>query len=403
MPKAKYKKRPDGRYVKNITVGIKEDGTPDRRSVYGRTIQELEVNLSKFEEELRKHGAPSKEKYTLAEWAQQYYYAYCNSPDNPDAGYADWRLIKNYILPWPHSSINIRKIRLLDLQQFMLAQGNTRTAQMLRALLVRMYDAAIENAVASVNIARKLPPVNYSAPPTRTLTELEEIAILKADFTPQERAFVYSILFAGLRRGEVLALKKSGNDQTIDLQRKLLTINKGITFPKTQNKGILKHMPKTDAGFRVNPIIVPLHSALKECAELENNSEFLLVNRLGEFHSRTSYRRLWEKIIRKMNAAVGTPKEPEPIKGLRSHILRHTFCTYLAVIRLPPSTAQQLMGHSDISMTLEVYTHLPLVNRYIHSPIFQYYQEFLAILQGQNRAISIKGKTLRGPSKLSII
>lgn len=162
-------------------------------------------------------------------------------------------------------------------------------------------------------------------------------------------------------------------------------------------------MPKTDAGFRVNPIIVPLHSALKECAELENSSEFLLVNRLGEFHSRTSYRRLWEKIIRKMNAAVGTPKEPEPIKGLRSHILRHTFCTYLAVIRLPPSTAQQLMGHSDISMTLEVYTHLSLVNRYVHSPIFQYYQEFLAILQGQNTAISIKGKTLRGPSKLSII
>ena len=85
---------------------------------------------------------------------------------------------------------------------------------------------------------------------------------------------------------------------------------------------------------------------------------------------------------RQLNAPVGTPKAPEPIKGLRSHILRHTFCTYLAVIRLPPFTAQQLMGHSDISMTLEVYTHLPLVNRYIHSPIFQYYQEFLAILQG---------------------
>lgn len=403
MPKTKYKKRSDGRYVKNITVGIKEDGKPDRRSIYGRTIQELEFNISKFEEEFRKHGAPSREKYTLAEWAQQYYYAYCNNLDEPDAGYADWRLIKNYILPWPQSAIDIRKIKLLDLQQFMLTQGATRTAQMLRALLVRMYDAAIENAVASVNIARKLPPVNYSAPPTRTLTELEEIAILQADFTPQERAFVYSILFAGLRRGEVLALKKSGNEQAIDLPRKLLTVNKNIQFPKIQNKGILKYMPKTDAGFRVNPIIAPLHSALQECAGLENGSDFLLVNQLGEFHSRTSYRRLWEQIVRKMNAAVGTIQEPEPIKGLRSHILRHTFCTYLAVIRLPPSTAQQLMGHSDISMTLKVYTHLPLVNRYVHSPIFEYYKEFLTILQGQSRPISIKGKTLRGPSKLSIL
>ena len=81
----------------------------------------------------------------------------------------------------------------------------------------------------------------------------------------------------------------------MDLSRKLLEVNKDIEFSPVQNKGVLKYMPKTDAGFRVSPIIVPLHSALKECAEFENNSEFLLVNRLGEFHSRTSYRRLWEK------------------------------------------------------------------------------------------------------------
>ena len=71
-------------------------------------------------------------------------------------------------MPWIHSKEDIRKVKLLDLQAFMAAQGKTRTAQLLRSLLVRLYDAAIENAIASINIAKKLPSVGYQ-PPTRTL------------------------------------------------------------------------------------------------------------------------------------------------------------------------------------------------------------------------------------------
>ena len=402
MPKAKYKKRPDGRYVKNITVGIKEDGTPDRRSIYGRTIQELESKEAAFRENLQKYGAPSKDRYTLGNWALQYYNLYCEDPNDPSASYDDYRLIHNYILPWPHSKEDIRNVKLLDLQAFMAAQGKTRTAQLLRSLLVRMYDAAIENTIALINIAKKLPSVGYKPAPTRTLTELEEFAILEADFTPYERAFIYTILFEGLRRGEALALKRTGNEQTIDLDHNLLTVDKTIEFPKMQNKGVLKYTPKTDAGFRTNPIIAPLRATLLECAKIDNGSDFLFINRLGENHSDTSYRRMWDRIIQKMNQAVGTKKDPFPIKGLRSHMLRHTFCTYLAVVGVPPSIAQKLMGHSDISMTIKVYTHLPLVNRYVHSPIYNYYKEFLTILNGK-KGISIKGKTLRGPSKLSII
>ena len=91
---------------------------------------------------------------------------------------------------------------------------------------------------------------------------------------------------------------------------------------------------------------------------------------MGEKHGDTSYRRMWDRMIPKMNKAVGTKKGPFPIKELRSHMLRHTFSTYLAVVGIPPSIAQKLMGHSDITMTIKVYTHPPLVNRYVHSPIY---------------------------------
>ena len=40
------------------------------------------------------------------------------------------------------------------------------------------------------------------------------------------------------------------------------------------------------------------------------------------------------------------------------HVCRHTFCSRMAAARMNPKTLQYIMGHSDISVTLNVYTHL---------------------------------------------
>ena len=46
MPKAKYKKRKDGRYQTYVEIGRDENGKRVREAVYGRTIQELEDNIT---------------------------------------------------------------------------------------------------------------------------------------------------------------------------------------------------------------------------------------------------------------------------------------------------------------------------------------------------------------------
>ena len=40
------------------------------------------------------------------------------------------------------------------------------------------------------------------------------------------------------------------------------------------------------------------------------------------------------------------------------HVCRHTFCSRMAAARMNPKTLQYIMGHSDISVTLNTYTHL---------------------------------------------
>ena len=46
------------------------------------------------------------------------------------------------------------------------------------------------------------------------------------------------------------------------------------------------------------------------------------------------------------------------IPKVTPHVCRHTFCSRMAVARMNPKTLQYIMGHSDIGVTLNVYTHL---------------------------------------------
>lgn len=370
MPKARYKKRADGRYIKQVVVGIKNDGSYAIKSIYGRTIEELERKTDAFKQ-AQKNGIVSSvsQKITLGQWALKYCDLY--KPGNAAAK----ALAERHVLPWAYAKRDIRKVPLQELQEFLNAKGKTRTATMLRNFFVDMYEKAVDYGIVSRNIAKKLSSVGYKAAPTRTLTELEERAILTAKFTPQERVFVYAGLFGGLRRGEILALTKSGNGCALDLENGLVTVRQNLVF--SENKGAIKDSPKTDSSRRTNPLISPLREAFKACAEIENGTSFLLVTSRGEPFSKSAYRRFWEGIIKKMNAAVATKETPAPIQGLRSHMLRHTFCTYLAAVGVHAATAQKLMGHSTAQITLDIYTHLPLVNRYSNSPIFDFYKEFL--------------------------
>jgi integrase len=46
--------------------------------------------------------------------------------------------------------------------------------------------------------------------------------------------------------------------------------------------------------------------------------------------------------------------------NITSHVCRHTYCSNMAKARMPPKTLLYLMGHSDIAVTLNVYTHIGL-------------------------------------------
>lgn len=175
------------------------------------------------------------------------------------------------------------------------------------------------------------------------MTDDELIALKDADLTTKERAFVGLMIYAGLRRGEALALTPSD----IDIQNRMIHINKTVIFKK--NTPEIKNTPKSDSGVRDVPIPDELYLILKAYLTERVGAKYIFtMERTDELISISSLRKLWGRITAKAKLSA----------DVTPHICRHTYATKLFYGGVDAKTAQKLLGHANISMTLDIYTHL---------------------------------------------
>ena len=163
------------------------------------------------------------------------------------------------------------------------------------------------------------------------------------------------MLYAGLRRAEMLALRW----EDIDFDRKVIVVNKSLCILK--NKTYIKE-PKTKAGIREVPIPNKLLGPLTECRRPEGPI-FQTVN-VTEITEMT-YKRAWESYMNYLNVCAGGTKGKSKavktvwvIEKFSAHQLRHTYATMLFDANVDINSAQKFLGHADIQVTLNIYTHL---------------------------------------------
>lgn len=197
--------------------------------------------------------------------------------------------------------------------------------------------------------------------------------------TPEERQLIHDsighhdmavgamvMLYAGLRRGELLALNA---DTCIDPERTRIEVREAVSF--SGNAPVLGS-PKTAAGVRSIPIFSPLKQAL------EGVSGYIIKRENGEVMSQIAFKRKWESYITYLETEMngchkrwyGKTKEHKKILSeggklppwkectIRPHDLRHSFATMLYDADVDIKTAVRWMGHSDSKMIMQVYAHL---------------------------------------------
>lgn len=197
-------------------------------------------------------------------------------------------------------------------------------------------------------------PIDVIFPTDRERQELEVLSIANQKkimrFVEENFTFrnlgIFICLSTGIRIGEICAL--TWDD--IDTDNGVIHIRKTIQRIYVKENGIKKtelliDTPKTATSMRDIPMIKDLYEILKPLKKVVNNDYFVLTNEATPTEPRT-YRNYYKKLLDKL----GIP----PIKF---HGLRHSFATRCIESKCDYKTVSVILGHSNISTTLNLYVH----------------------------------------------
>ena len=354
---ARKKKEKNGLYRKNLVVGKKADGSYIRKSVYGKTIKELDQKVAEVTQQLN-HGIHVWENsMTFRELANIWFEQY-NIEVGENWKYSQGNMIKNYLIP-SLGEMRICDLRQLHLQTIIRSLSKkglaTSTMKKVKQLATQIMQVAVgsdlimRNPFAEVKVPKKDPTKR------RPLTE-KEIALITDNWRGHNLGSMAMImLYCGLRRGEAMALDWTN----IDFEKKIIHVTKAASTVK--NKTIIKK-PKLEAGIRDIPIPKVLFKVLME---IRKPSGFVCTNTNGGMLTESSYMRQWDSFRNYLNVCAGGRngsgkylKRITVIDNITAHMLRHTYASMLFDANVDVKSAQKFLGHADIEVTLEIYTHL---------------------------------------------
>ncbi|MDD6735782.1 MAG: site-specific integrase [Clostridiales bacterium] len=354
----KYKKRKDGRYCKQILVGYKDNGSRIMKTIYAKTIRELEQKEVQLRNEINQGKVFINDNITFGAWSEKWLETYKrNVSNNTYLMYKN--CINNHIIP-SIGKIQLSKLKPIQIQKGIndiLEEGKIRTAEIFKATVKQIVNQAIAEGFITNNVCSNLQKIKKEHTEKRTLSDFELKCIKNTKYTDKEKLFLDIMYYTGLRRGEVLALTVS----SINKENHTLTVSQSLDI--SQNTPIIKE-PKSKAGYRDIPIPDNLYNELVKYIS-SRKTLYIFTSQNGSLVTRSSFRKMWESIMKK------TIKTADEIiashnmnisnsKGIEftPHIFRHTYATNLYYAGIDIKTAQYLLGHSSLDMTLKIYTHL---------------------------------------------
>lgn len=335
MPRKRKGERADGRIQIRIDIGYDANGKRVRKYFYGKTRAEAETKKAAY---LQQADGICDNSILLSEWIETFLSVY---PSRANPIYHAQNIVPYNRLKTALGARLLASIREADLQRFInsLSHYSASTISKQMQVTKAVFAKARKNKLIHDDPAEDLTAPKGTKGEHRALTQTEVKTIVDNFSTVHSGLWIMIMLFAGLRRSEMMALDWS----SVDMRERTLTVKQvGVLL---NNRMIVQQRTKTRAGTRIIPISAPLYQALATVPP-DRRSGFVCLSARSEPLSETAIRRGIEQAIKKLGVS------------FRCHDLRHTFCTMLYNGGVDVKTAAYLMGHSDVSVTMKIYTHL---------------------------------------------
>lgn len=217
---------------------------------------------------------------------------------------------------------------------------------------------------------------NMGTEKRHALTETQQKAFI--DFIKNSDTYSHwlplftAFLGTGCRVGELIGLRWSD----CDFKRNTIEINHNLIYRLQENGKSEMHIttPKTNAGIRTIPMLKEVRKMLLEererqiakmgiDCEIDGYSGFIFRNRFGKPHNPSTINRAIQRIYKAYNEEELVKAEKEQREALliphfSVHNLRHTFCTRFCENETNVKIIQDIMGHSDITTTMNIYAEV---------------------------------------------
>jgi integrase len=344
-------KRKDGRYQCAVYV-LQPDGTRARKFAYGKTWAECDIKRRELLTKVDQGVPVPTRSAKLAEWLP-YWLEHFIKPNRKRTTYNKYAMhVRLYLVPLLGSksleALGPRHVRTLVAE--VSRRASPATAKEAHRVLRTALTAACREELVTRNAASL---VEAPKVPRRELTPWtldETLTFLEhARRDPLYAAFVLAVAM-GLRRGEILGLRWSD----VDLERRVLRVSKQV-----QRVGGELYEDTTKSG-RARPLPLPLIclGALRwhrmrqtEAARLKgvelSPSSYVFTTRTGRPIDPQNVNRSFFRIT-----------DAAGLRRIRLHDARHGCATLLTAAGVAPRVVMEILGHSQISITMDVYTHV---------------------------------------------
>lgn len=235
----------------------------------------------------------------------------------------------------------LSEIKPMELQGFFndfAAKYSKSYVDKMRVMIKGLFRTALENGLLQKDpmVYVRVPSVTEQQHESFTSEEVKLITNYAMTYDNRRVAVaILTLLFTGLRRGELLGLKWD------DLQGNILTVNRGV-FIDNGRPCVIEGSAKTKTSLRVIPLIPELEYLIRG---LPRRGEYIFSNTKGGLIHPRNFSRSYENFFARL-------REEEPsVRFLSPHCCRHSFATLSLTTGANLRTIQQLMGHADIKTT----------------------------------------------------
>lgn len=354
MAKAKYARQKNGYFETKVWDGTYRNGKKHYVSIRSKkSSRDLENKVTVYNMEVENRNKVRKTDTLFLDYARMWKNVYKSQrEDNTLAMYEN--IIEKHFTALPTTRLcDVERIHLQTLLNN--ASGKDRTQEQIYMTFKQVITSAVSDKFFPANIAedifRNIERPKYKPEEKRPLTPEERTSIFKADLSPSDKTFVYILFGCGLRRGEALALTIFD----INLKSHELTVNKAHKF--VNDKPVQKP-PKSKNGNRTIPIPDNVFPVIRDYVQHRRalSKTYLFVMRNGEPCTKSSYDKMWARIVKRLQAV-----SEQEIIGLTAHVFRHNYCTNLCY-QIPTISIKKiasLLGDTE-KMVMEVYNHILL-------------------------------------------